>query len=151
MAKVVGSDGAHRHDVRSPHALDGPEIVDEVVAGRLAAVDQDARRAQRGPTQLGLLVEDRHQRREHLWVPDVVVVQEDDELGVGVDRGEAPIAGRGDARVGAVEHPHTIVDPGVALGHLGRGVSRAVVDHDKLPVLERLGRHAVERLGEVLG
>ena len=60
----------------------------------------------------------------------------------------ADVAGRAEAAVGDVQHPHAVVAGGVRVGDRPRPVGRPVVDDDDLEVDALLGEQAVQRLGE---
>ena len=149
----LGERGRHRgrdlDDAGAPHASALPQPFGEVVAGVLGVVAADAAGHAVRRDVVGIGVEHADERRQQLRVPQVVVVEEDAELGPRIGRRPAAVAGLGDTDVVALDEPDARVLLGVALDDVSRGVRGRIVEDDDLPPGERLPDDAVERAPDV--
>ncbi len=124
---TAGDDGSV-----GPEAQPVPEVLLEVIGGGLRPVLVDADGDAVGRDVVGAPIELLDQRRQQVRLPDVVVVEEDDELGRRISGGETPVAGTGNATVLPGDQADAVVD--TFPHNVERAISGAIVEDEQLPV-----------------
>jgi len=117
----------------------------EVVAENRCAIGADEARNAVDRRRAGICRREIEQDLERVRLPNIVVIQEDDELRGRIGLGKPQIARGGDAAVFPTNASNPGIPRGKAFNDAGRGVARSIVDDDQLPLAEGLRQDAFDR------